>query len=313
MPTPALVTGAAGFAGGHLLDLLSADGVAVTAWHRPGGAPPRIVAGVTWRAVDLLERDSVRRALAEIEPAVVYHCAGAPHVGHSWRTTESTFLINVRATHNLVEALRERGASARLMVTGSAMVYAASSEALTEDHPLRPASPYAVSKLAQEMVATEGSGALHVSVARAFNHLGPRQNPGFVASDFARRIADIEAGRFAPEIAVGNLEARRDLTDVRDTVRAYRLIAERGAPGRVYNVCSGRTVVVRELLDMLLARARVPIAVRVDPARLRPIDQPVVLGDFGRIRSELGWAPRIAFEQTLDDVLTYWRERAAQA
>lgn len=191
------------------------------------------------------------------------------------------------------------------------MVYATSDEALDEQSQVLPASPYGVSKVAQELVALEDAGDQTVCVARSFNHFGPRQTPGFVTSDFARRIADIEAGRFAPEIAVGNLEARRDLTDVRDTVRAYRLIAERGSAGRTYNVCSGRTVVIRELLEKLLARARVPIAIRVDPKRLRPADQPILLGNPRRIREELGWQPTIPLDRTLDDVLAYWREQAA--
>jgi GDP-4-dehydro-6-deoxy-D-mannose reductase len=190
------------------------------------------------------------------------------------------------------------------------MVYATSAEALSESSPVQPASPYALSKLAQEMVASEDADPIQVSIARAFNHLGPRQAAGFVAADFARRIADIEAGRAPAEIAVGNLAARRDLTDVRDTVRAYRLIGLRGQHGRVYNVCSGRTVVIRDLLDMLLARTNVPITVRIDPARFRPIDQPVVLGDAGRISSELGWNPEIPLERTLDDLLAFWRQRA---
>lgn len=309
MATPVLVTGAAGFAGSHLLDLLVQEGVPVTAWHRPGGSAPRDVPGVMWESVDLLDRECVRAAIGRLNPQTVYHCAGAPHVGHSWNTTEATLATNVRCTHYLVEALRDHGRDVRLMVTSSAMVYAASTAALSEDSPVRPASPYAVSKLAQEMVAIDGADTQRVTVARAFNHFGPRQSQGFVAADFARRIADIEAGHGPPEIAVGNLEARRDLTDVRDTVRAYRLIAEQGLKGRTYNVCSGRTIVVRDLLDLLLARALVPIAVRIDPTRFRPIDQPVVLGDPGRIRAELGWTPLIPLEQTLDDLLAYWRGR----
>ena len=162
------------------------------------------------------------------------------------------------------------------------------------------------------MVALDDPDGRPVCVARSFNHFGPRQHPGFVAADFARRIADIEAGVVPPELAVGNLEARRDLTDVRDTVRAYRAIGERGRPGAVYNVCSGRAIVIRDLLDMLLARARVPIAVTRDPARFRPIDQPIVLGDPGRLRDELGWTPQIPLERTVDDLLAYWRARAAE-
>jgi GDP-4-dehydro-6-deoxy-D-mannose reductase len=148
---------------------------------------------------------------------------------------------------------------------------------------------------------------LDVTIARAFNHMGPRQDPSFAASGFARRIADIEAGRWEAEIAVGNLDAQRDLTDVRDTIRAYTLILRRGIPGRPYNVCTGRAITIRELLDRLLARARVPVRVRVDPARLRPNDVPLLLGNPSRIQRELGWRPQIPLDQTLDDLLNDWR------
>jgi GDP-4-dehydro-6-deoxy-D-mannose reductase len=191
------------------------------------------------------------------------------------------------------------------------MVYASADGALTEDDPLMPSSPYALSKLAQEMVGQHASSdALHVTIARAFNHVGPRQDPYFAASGFARRIADIEFGRWEAEIAVGNLNARRDITDVRDTVRAYRLILQHGVKGRAYNVCSGRAISIGDLLDMLLARARVSIRVRVDTTRYRPHDIPLVVGDHTRISTELGWRAEIPLERTLDDLLEFWRTRA---
>jgi GDP-4-dehydro-6-deoxy-D-mannose reductase len=313
MPRTVLVTGAAGFAGSHLIDLLANDDVQVTAWYRPGGSPPRLVAGVSWHAVDLLDRSSVGAALAHLKPDVVYHCAGAPHVGHSWHTTESTFSANVRATHHLIEGLRDLRRLARVVVTSSALVYRTSDQPLREVDAVHPSSPYAVSKLAQELVAVDGNNDLHVSIARAFNHLGPRQSPDFVASGFARRIAEIEAGCGEAELGVGNLDARRDLTDVRDTVRAYRAIIEHGRPGRVYNVCSGRAVLIRDLLDMLLSRARVPIDVRIDSDRYRPSDQPIVVGAPERIRDELGWIPEVPLERTLDDLMAYWRGRFVEA
>jgi GDP-4-dehydro-6-deoxy-D-mannose reductase len=310
---PVLVTGAAGFAGGHLLELLSRepdpDAGPLVAWHRPGGAAPLAIAGVSWEPMDLLEASAVRGALERMRPSQVYHCAGAAHVGRSWQTADATFGVNVRGTHHLLDGLRRCGSTARVLVVSSAMVYAPASRPLTEDDPLVPSSPYALSKLAQEMVSTTDPDGPPASIARAFNHFGPRQDPFFVAAGFARRIADIEAGRWEPEIAVGNLEARRDLTDVRDTVRAYRAIVERGQPGRVYNVCSGHAIVIRDLLDMLIARARVPVSVKIDPARYRPNDTPLVVGDPSRLRNELGWAPRIPLEQTLDDLLQYWRQR----
>jgi GDP-4-dehydro-6-deoxy-D-mannose reductase len=306
-----LVTGAAGFAGGYILDLLSRNGVRCVAWHRPGRTPPRHVSGTTWEAVDLLDRAAVHEALARLRPTCVYHCAGAAHVGHSWEGTESTYAINVRGTHILNEGLRATSGSARVLIPSSAMVYASSDRALREDDPLIPSSPYGLSKLAQELVANDPDLPQPASIARAFNHFGPRQDPRFAASGFARRIAEIEAGCLAPELLVGNLEARRDLTDVRDTVRAYRLILERGAPGRVYNVCSGRALSIGELLELLLTRSRVTIRVKVDPARYRPNDQPLVVGDPTRLSTELGWVPEIPLEQTVDDLLAFWRAQTA--
>jgi GDP-4-dehydro-6-deoxy-D-mannose reductase len=306
-----LVTGAAGFAGSHLVDHLVEGGADVVAWHRPGHPPAREVRRTRWEAVDQLDADAVDAAIARLRPAAVYHCAGAAHVGRAWDLIEPTLAANVRGTHHLLRALEHAGGDARVLVPSSALVYSGANEALTEAHPLGPNGPYGFSKLAQEMLARRSNGPLGVTIARAFNHFGPRQDPTFVASGFARRIADIERGIWEPEISVGNLEARRDLTDVRDTVRAYTLILERGVPGRPYNVCSGRAITIRELLDLLLARARVPVSVKVDPARYRPNDTPLLLGDPGRLRDELGWTAQIPLEQTLDDLLEYWRGQAS--
>ena len=305
-----LVTGAAGFAGSHLVDHLVEGGANVVAWHRPGHPPAREPRNTRWEAVDLLDADAVDRAIARLRPAAVYHCAGAAHVGRAWDLTESTLASNVRGTHHVLRALEHVGASARIMVPSSAMVYASANEPLTEGHPLVPNGPYGLSKLAQEMLARRSNGPLGVTIARSFNHFGPRQDPQYVASGFARRIADIERGIWEPEISVGNLEARRDLTDVRDTVRAYALILQRGVPGRPYNVCSGRAITIRHLLDLLLARARVRVSVKVDPSRYRPNDTPLLVGDPARMRDELGWSAQIPLEQTLDDLLEYWRGRA---
>ncbi|HEY3043129.1 MAG TPA: GDP-mannose 4,6-dehydratase [Vicinamibacterales bacterium] len=311
MPPATLVTGAAGFAGSHLLDLLTDsradDGSNLVGWYRPGGTAPRSSA-MKWEAVDILDRSSVVDAVARLRPAVVYHCAGEAHVGQAWERTVATFALNVRGTNHLIDGLSRTGAGARVLIPGSALVYRPASEALTEDHPLIPASPYGVSKLAQELFGSHASASgVQIMIARAFNHFGPRQDPAFSTSGFARQIAAIEAGLQPPEIAVGNLDARRDLTDVRDTVRAYRTIVERGRPGRPYNVCSGRAVAIGEVLERLVARARVPIRVHVDPARFRPNDVPLLLGDPSRLRDELDWKPTVPLDQTLDDILQYWR------
>lgn len=305
-----LVTGAVGFAGSHLIDLLSGDPASngdLVGWHRPGSNPPPHPTA-HWEAVDLLDREAVFRAVARLKPGVVYHCAGAAHVGRAWDHTEATFASNVRGTHHLLDGLQRAEAASRVFIPSSALVYSPADEALTESHPTTPAGPYGLSKLAQEMLASHtGTAAVQVSIARAFNHFGPRQDPSFSTSGFARQIAAIEAGQQAPEICVGNLDARRDLTDVLDTVRAYRLIAERGQAGRVYNVCSGRAPAIRDVLEMLVAKSRVPVRVRVEAGRLRPNDVPLLLGDPSRIREELGWIAETPIEQTLDRVLNYWR------
>jgi len=315
MARPILVTGAAGFAGSHLLDILTSHDAAgdIVCWHRPGRVPPTRGSSVQWEGVDLLDRSSVIDAVRRLKPATVYHCAGAAHVGQAWERMEPTFATNVRGTHHLFDGLGLAGAEARVVIPSSALVYRPATEPLTEDHPLVPTSPYGLSKLAQELVGSHSPPGVHVVIARAFNHFGPGQDPAFSTSGFARQIAAIEAGLQSPELVVGNLEARRDLTDVRDTVRAYATIADRGRPGRAYNVCSGHALAIREVLEMLVMRARVAIQVRVDPARFRPNDVPLLLGDSARIRDELGWTPLLRIEQTIDDVLGYWRNVIAAA
>jgi GDP-4-dehydro-6-deoxy-D-mannose reductase len=304
---PTLITGAGGFAGSHVLDLLAGDGRQVIAWHHQT-APPRQLPRVPWQSVNLLDRSAVARAIEAICPREVYHCAGAPHVGRSWEAAEATLAVNVLGTHYLIESLRAYAADARVLIPSSALVYRQLGAPLAEDQPLGPASPYALSKLAQELVGTENSDRPVVCIARAFNHCGPRQAPVFAASGFARQIAQIEAGLAPPVISVGNLEAKRDLTDVRDTVRAYRSILEQGVPARPYNVCTGRAIEIGTLLDMLLKRAQIPIRVARDPSRYRPSDTPLVVGDASRIKMELGWEPRISLDQTLDDLLDFWRK-----
>jgi GDP-4-dehydro-6-deoxy-D-mannose reductase len=257
MTRPTLVTGAAGFAGSHLLDLLVEQGTEVIAWQRPGGSPPSSQGSVRWQSVNLLDRVAVRDAMRAIQPGAVYHCAGAAHVGQAWDTTTDTLATNVLGTHHVVEALREVSPDTHVLNTSSALVYRPTNDALDERQPLLPAGPYGLSKLAQELVGHGNPNGPFVHLARPFNHFGPRQNPTFAASAFARAIALIETGRMRPELPVGNLEPLRDLTDVRDTVRAYQLILERGTPQRPYNVCSGRPIKVGHLLDMMLRRAHV--------------------------------------------------------
>ena len=314
-----LVTGAAGFAGRHLLSLLLAEPPArkVVGWRRPRphGADPRRTARdadqpITWQEVDVLDRDAVYRAVAELAPGQVYHLAGVAAVAGSWNDRVATLRTNTIGTEHLLAALERHSPAARVLVPGSALVYRPHDGPLNESSAIGPLSPYGLSKLAQEMLAARyAANGSKVIRTRSFTHFGPGQDPSYAASSFAHQIARIEAGEVEPTLRVGDLGARRDLLDVRDTVRAYRALMARGAPGAIYNVCSGSACSMRDVLDALLARARVPVEVRVDPARLRPSDYPLLLGDRGRITTEVGWEPRIGLHETLRDLLDHWRAR----
>jgi GDP-4-dehydro-6-deoxy-D-mannose reductase len=309
---PPLITGATGFAGSHLLDLLLTSHEVVHAWFNPRGRTPSQTSDrVRWHGVDLLDAGAVEAALADASPSLIYHCAGAADVQAAWRSPARALEVNAVGTYRLLDAASRAGFSGRVLVTGSALVYAPSRDALSEEDPLAPVGPYAVSKLAQEMTAARSS--LDVVLVRPFNHAGPRQDDSYVTSGFARQIADIERGVGEPVLRVGNLDARRDITDVRDVVRAYRDLASNGRRQTPYNVCRGQAYRVGDLLQILLSLASVGIEVRTDPARLRPSDNPVVLGSHDRLTRDTGWTPSIAIEQTLADILDYWRTSAPAA
>ena len=310
MSGPALVTGAAGFAGQHLVRLLAADGP-VMGWHRPDTTHPE-VAGVSWAAVELLDRQAVADAVRELAPSAIYHLAGVPHVGDSWAHAQDTLAGNVVGTLNLFEGLRAAGLRPRVLITSSATIYKPSTDALTEDAPIAPNTPYGTSKLAQEMVALGAwrDYGIPVVITRSFNHIGPLQSPAFAAPGFARQLARIEAGLMPPTLMVGNLEALRDLSDVRDTVRAYRALMQSGRAGSCYNVCSGTAISMQAMLDGLRAHVRVPVTVTQDPARMRPADTPIVLGDRSRLTADTGWEPAYPLATTLADLVEYWRRQA---
>jgi GDP-4-dehydro-6-deoxy-D-mannose reductase len=308
-----LVTGAGGFVGSHLLELLEQDDVEIVAWLRPGTEPLMKGSRVIWHPVELHDRDAVAAAIAACRPSAIYHLAGVPHIGESWSHVHETFAGNVLGTHHLFDALRRAGIKPRVLNTSTAFVYAPIDRAITEHDVVRPNSPYGTSKVAQEMIATRAweDDGIPSLIARAFNHIGPRQAPSFVAASIAKQIAEIEAGRKAPTLAMGNLDSRRDIMDVRDTVRAYRAMMAAATPGIPYNVCSGTAMPVRTLVELLTSKARVPIAIEQDSARFRPNDTPLVLGDRSRLESDTGWAPRIPLERTVEDLLSYWRQSVA--
>jgi GDP-4-dehydro-6-deoxy-D-mannose reductase len=307
---PIVVTGANGFVGRHLMHALRArDETRLIAWHRvpsaasPSSSAPRV------RAVDVLDRDAVRRAIAEDRPAQLFHLAGAPHVGDSWRNSLPTLQVNVLGTHHLLEAVRLEHPACRVLIVTSAMIYKPGPDALDEDAPLVPSNPYGLSKLAQDQLAqlTAAQDGLDIVVARPFNHVGPGQDPSFAIASFCRQIAMIEAGLMPPDMRVGNLDARRDLTDVRDVVAAYLRIMDDAQRGAALNVCSGRAYRIGDLLDTLRGLASMSITTSTDPDRMRPSDIPVLLGSAARLRQTLGWTPLIPIEVTLADTLAWWR------
>lgn len=299
-----LITGAGGFAGAHLSAWLS-------------GRPDVEIHGVSRkgpRAFDLLDAEATRRAVAEVRPERIFHFAAESRVSQAWAEPGRVITVNVECQVNLLEAMRREAPSARVLVTGSAEEYgevAPSEMPVRESAPLRPVNAYGLSKVAQDLLAWQYARdfGLYAVRTRAFNHTGPGQRAHFVAGDFARQIALAEAGKTEPVIRVGNLEAVRDFCDVRDVVRAYWLALDRGAPGDVYNVASGKGRTIRELLDALLSRASVKIRVEVDPAKLRPKELSVSIGDSSKLTAATGWRPEIPFEKTLEDLLENWREK----
>jgi GDP-4-dehydro-6-deoxy-D-mannose reductase len=311
MTGPILVTGAAGFVGGHLVDRLLSDGAAVVGWYRPGTDTSALRGDIEWRSVELLDRDAVTRAVEQTQPAAVYHLAGAAHVAQSWQRTAETYAINVLATHHLLSALALQQPQPGVLVSCSGTIYRPQGHPLREEDPIAPSSPYATSKLAQEMLAIRvcHESRMPVIVARSFNHTGPGQDPSFVASGIARQIARIEAGLQDPRLTLGNLDPKRDLSDVRDVVRAYVALMAHAAPATPYNVCSGRALAIRTLVEAFLARAKAPIEIAQDPALLRPNDAPLLVGDPARITAQTGWRPEIPLERTVDDLLEFWRNR----
>lgn len=311
-----LITGIGGFAGSHLADYLLAE----TDWQIVGcvlhdcDMPAHLRGQVACRAVDLRDPEAVHHLLEDVAPDFIFHLAALANVGASWRDPWPTLENNIRAQLNLLEGLLRLEASPRVLIVSSNEVYGLVQThelPITEKNPLRPNSPYAVSKVAQDMLGLQYylSYDLPVVRVRPFNHIGPRQAPGFVAPDFARQIAEVEAGLRPPRMQVGNLEAQRDFTDVRDMVRAYYLAAERGVPGDVYNIGSGQSHAIQELLEIMLSHSRVEITVEPDPTRLRPADVPVVRCDASKFRELTGWEPIIPFETSLRDVLDDWRAR----
>ena len=292
----AFVTGGGGFVGSFLCAHLAASGDEVIAPF-----------------VDITEPALIAAAIREAAPDAVYHLAGQADVSRSWADPAETFTINVLGTLNVVSAVCQLRMKPRVLIVSSGEVYgliAPDELPVRETHILRPASPYGASKAAGELAALQAFHGQQVPVidARPFNHIGPGQSDAFVVSAVARAIAEAEAAG-SEEIAVGNLAAARDFSDVRDVVRAYRSCVERGTAGATYNVCSGTAVPISELVDRLIALAERPLRVTVDPERFRPSDVPVIFGDSSRLRADTGWTAVHALDDALAATLHWWRQR----
>lgn len=316
--TRALITGLTGFVGQHLARHLLQSGAEVHGLARSATAvlpvlDPGELARCRVYVRDLAVSADLEELLTDIRPDVVYHLAGQAFVPESIKDPTGTMETNVGGTIRLFDAIRQsaREELPRIVVSGSAEIYGVVNPAdcpLTELAPFNPANPYAKSKVEQLQVCQEAFKAygLPVVYAAAFNHIGPGQSDRFVVSSFAKQLAEIAIRKSEPRLVVGNLEAQRDFTDVRDVVRAYRLLADRGEPGRLYNVCSGTAVRIREVLDRLCAVADLDVALETDPKRLRPSDLPILLGSHAALTAATGWKPTIPLDQSLEAIFKSW-------
>ncbi len=310
-----LVTGASGFVGRHLTAFLGAEHpevevVGVRRSPRSASEP----AGVgRFIQADLEDAAAVETLLEQERPDRIFHLAAQSSVHRSWADPAGTLRVNVHGILNLMEGLRRQRLGPRVLVVGSAEEYGAASSAelpLREDAPLRPASVYAVSKVAQSYLSLQYfiANGIPVVRTRTFPHTGPGRGEAFAESSFARQIAEAALGRRPPCVATGNLDAVRDYSDVRDVVRAYWDLLEHGVPGEVYNVCSGRAVTVRAILERLVAISGLRVAFELDPDRLRPADVPALVGDPTRLHAATGWRPAFTLDGTLRDLLADWME-----
>lgn len=313
-----LITGITGFVGSHLAEYaLSKGNVEVfgtVRWRSRLDNVEHIQDKINMIDCDLRDNMAARKALEQVRPDCIFHLAAQSFVPTSWVAPAETLTTNIIAQLNLLEGIRDLGLDTRIQVAGSSEEYGLVHEneaPITEENPLRPLSPYAVSKVAQDFLAYQYhmSYGIFAVRTRAFNHTGPRRGHVFVSSDFSRQVALIEKGKKEPVIEVGNLEARRDFSDVRDIVRGYWLALEKGEPGEVYNIGSGRAVTIRELLDLILSLSNIDIEVRQMPERMRPSDVELLVTDYSKFNRATGWQPEIPLEKTIEDLLNYWRER----
>lgn len=317
MKKKALITGIAGFAGSHLAELLLTEGYEVYGLCRPRSKTDHIEAikaKLHLEDADLLDSHSLYTTVARIKPDYIFHLAAQSFVPTSWVSPSVTLEVNIVGSANLFEAVRQVGIDPVIQIACSSEEYGLvlpDEIPIKETNPLRPQSPYAVSKVAMDYLGYQYfcSYKMRIVRTRGFNHTGPRRGETFVTSTFAKQIAMIEKGKQHPVIHVGNLDSERDWTDVRDMVRGYLIAVEKCKPGEVYNICIGKAVRVRDMLNLLLSISKIKVKIQLDPARVRPSDVPVLIGDNTKFVESTGWKPDISFEKTMKDLLNYWRER----
>lgn len=303
-----LIIGGAGFVGGYLSDILLENGFEVHSTCLPNEK----ISNSACKAynLDILNKNEISEILEKVKPDIIYHLAAQSSVALSWKNPQMTVDINIKGSLNVLDALRDSGLDSRIILIGSGEEYGYIRNCpVTEEEPVRAGNIYAVTKACQSMIGSIYARAykMNIVMVRAFNHIGAGQLPQFVVSDFCKQTAEIEKGLKAPEICVGNLEAKRDFTDVHDIVRAYMLLGEKGKSGELYNVGSGHAIAIREILDMIISQSTANIKVTVDPNRLRPSDIPIIEADISKIKADTGWKPEIPVEETIKNILDYWR------
>jgi GDP-4-dehydro-6-deoxy-D-mannose reductase len=313
----ALITGITGFVGSHLAELLLSNGYEVYGTVRPRSSTENIdhiKNKVKLVEIDITDPHSVLKVVGDVKPDCIFHLAAQTFVPSSWNAPTETLNVNIMGTLNILEAARKLDTDTRIQIAGSSEEYGKvykDEVPIRETNPLRPMSPYGVSKVAADKLAVQYnmSYGLKTVVTRAFNHTGPRRGEVFATSNFAKQIAMIEKGKQEPVIAHGNMEAQRDFSDVRDVVRAYEISLQKCKFGDVYNICSGKAITIKDMLNTLLGFSKVKITTKFDESRARPSDVEVLCGDCSKFREQTGWKPSIPFEKTMEDLLNYWRKR----
>ncbi len=313
-----LITGISGFAGSHLAEYFLAEGkheiFGTIKWRSDRQNISHIQDRIHLLECDIKDAFAMKTIITEIKPEQIFHLAAQSYVSFSWRAPQETLITNIIGELNLFEAVRQVKIDPLIHIAGSSEEYGMvvpEELPITEANALRPLSPYGVSKVTQDLLGYQyfKSYGLKIIRTRAFNHTGPRRGTVFATSNFAKQIVEIEKNKRDPVIYVGNLEAVRDFTDVRDAVRAYALTLERGDPGEVYNIASGKGIKIRDMLDMLVALSNADLKIEQDPTRLRPSDVELLIGSSEKFQKKTGWKPEIPFDKTMKDLLDYWREK----